>query len=38
MSSAKLVTGKCFSFTDRGLVALKGFEEPLRLATVNWDR
>ncbi len=34
----QLVAGKGFSFTDRGTVVLKGFEEPVRLATVEWQR
>jgi class 3 adenylate cyclase len=32
----QLVAGKGFSFADRGEVALKGFEEPVRLYEVRW--
>jgi class 3 adenylate cyclase len=33
----QLVAGKRFLFTERGMVALKGFEEPLRLFDVRWQ-
>ena len=32
----QLVAGKGFLFTDRGEVALKGFEDPVRLSEVRW--
>jgi class 3 adenylate cyclase len=32
----ELCTGKGFLFADRGEVALKGFEEPVRLYGVSW--
>jgi class 3 adenylate cyclase len=32
----QLVAGKGFAFTDRGLVALKGFQDPVRLHEVRW--
>ena len=32
----QLVAGKGFSFTDRGAVELKGFEEPVRLSAALW--
>lgn len=32
----QLVAGKGFEFSDRGAVALKGFEEPVRLFEVRW--
>jgi adenylate cyclase len=32
----QLVAGKRFMFTDRGDVALRGFEEPVRLYEVRW--
>jgi class 3 adenylate cyclase len=32
----QLVAGKGFAFTERGLVALKGFDEALRLFNVTW--
>jgi adenylate cyclase len=32
----QLVAGKGFLFADRGAVALKGFEEPVRLYEVRW--
>ena len=31
-----LLSGKQFLFSDRGDVALKGFEDPLRLYEVRW--
>jgi class 3 adenylate cyclase len=31
------VSGKAFSFSDRGDVALKGFDDPVRLFEVRWD-
>jgi class 3 adenylate cyclase len=33
----QMVTGKDFDFEDRGLVELKGFEEPVRAWTVRWE-
>jgi class 3 adenylate cyclase/pimeloyl-ACP methyl ester carboxylesterase len=33
-----LVAGKGFLFADRGVVSLKGFEEPVRLYEVRWER
>jgi class 3 adenylate cyclase len=33
----QLVAGKGFAFADRGAVALKGFEEPVRLYEVRWQ-
>jgi adenylate cyclase len=33
----QLVAGKGFLFTDRGEVALRGFEEPARLYEVRWE-
>ena len=33
----QLVAGKAFSFTDRGAVDLKGFEEPVRLSATLWE-
>jgi class 3 adenylate cyclase len=32
----RLVKGKDFLFADRGEVALKGFDEPVRLFEVEW--
>jgi adenylate cyclase len=32
----QLVAGKGFLFADRGAVALKGFDEPVRLHEVKW--
>jgi adenylate cyclase len=32
----QLVAGKDFLFADRGEVALKGFDEPVRLYEVRW--
>ncbi|MEX2247784.1 MAG: alpha/beta fold hydrolase [Dehalococcoidia bacterium] len=32
-----LVAGKAFLFADRGVVALKGFEDPVRLYEVRWQ-
>jgi class 3 adenylate cyclase len=32
----QLVAGKGLSFADRGDVALRGFEEPVRLYEVRW--
>ncbi len=32
-----LVAGKKFLFADRGEVALKGFDEPVRLYEVRWQ-
>jgi class 3 adenylate cyclase/pimeloyl-ACP methyl ester carboxylesterase len=34
----ELAAGKGFLFVDRGEVALKGFEEPVRLYQVRWER
>ena len=31
-----LVSGKGFLFSDRGVAALKGFEDPVRLYEVRW--
>ncbi len=31
-----LVTGKGFSFADRGYIEMKGFEDPVRLYEVHW--
>jgi hypothetical protein len=31
-----LLSGKTFSFSERGEFALKGFEEPIRLYEVRW--
>ncbi len=33
----QLVAGKGFLFADRGEVALKGFEEPIRVWELNWQ-
>ncbi|GAG47645.1 unnamed protein product [marine sediment metagenome] len=33
----ELAKGKDFLFADRGEVALKGFEEPVRLYEVRWE-
>jgi adenylate cyclase len=33
----QLVAGKRFIFADRGEVALKGFEDPVRLSEVRWQ-
>jgi len=33
-----LVAGKGFLFSDRGEVALRGFEDPVRLYEVRWER
>ena len=33
----QLVAGKGFVFVERGSVDLKGFEEPVRLCSVQWD-
>lgn len=33
----QLVAGKGFAFDERGSVDLKGFQEPVRLCTVQWD-
>jgi len=33
----QLVAGKGFVFADKGAVALKGFEEPVRLFAVGWE-
>ena len=33
----QMVTGKDFEFEDRGLVELKGFEEPVRAWAVRWE-
>jgi class 3 adenylate cyclase len=33
----QLVTGKGFLFSERGSVALRGFEEPVRLYEVRWQ-
>jgi class 3 adenylate cyclase/pimeloyl-ACP methyl ester carboxylesterase len=32
-----LLAGKAFSFADRGAVALKGFDDPVRLFEVRWQ-
>ena len=32
----ELCAGKGFSFTDRGMTDLKGFDEPMRLFEVGW--
>ena len=32
----QLVTGKGFLFSDRGDLALRGFEDPVRLYEVRW--
>jgi adenylate cyclase len=32
----QLVAGKGFLFADRGEVALRGFEDPVRLYEVRW--
>ena len=32
----QLVAGKQFLFSDRGEVALRGFEDPVRLYEVRW--
>jgi class 3 adenylate cyclase len=32
----ELTKGKDFLFSDRGEVALKGFDEPVRLYEVRW--
>jgi class 3 adenylate cyclase/pimeloyl-ACP methyl ester carboxylesterase len=32
-----LVSGKGFLFADRGVVSLKGFEDPVRVYEVRWD-
>jgi len=34
----QLVAGKGFLFADRGEAALRGFEEPVRLYEVRWER
>lgn len=34
----QLVAGKDFAFADRGIVALKGFEEPVQLHQVRWQQ
>jgi len=33
----QLVAGKGFLFSDRGDVALRGFEDPVRLYEVRWE-
>jgi class 3 adenylate cyclase len=33
----QMMTGKDFEFEDRGLVELKGFEEPVRAWAVRWE-
>jgi class 3 adenylate cyclase len=33
----QLVAGKGFLFADRGEVALRGFEDPVRLYEVHWE-
>ena len=33
----ELAKGKDFLFSDRGEVALKGFDEPVRLYEVRWQ-
>ncbi len=33
----ELAKGKDFLFSDRGEVALKGFDEPVRLHEVKWQ-
>jgi class 3 adenylate cyclase len=33
----QMVTCKDFEFEDRGLVELKGFEEPVRAWAVRWE-
>jgi len=33
----ELTKGKDFQFADRGDVALKGFDEPVRLCEVRWQ-
>ncbi|MEO7570878.1 MAG: adenylate/guanylate cyclase domain-containing protein [Acidimicrobiales bacterium] len=33
----QLVAGKSFEFVERGSVDLKGFQEPVRLCSVQWD-
>ena len=33
----QLVAGKGFLFADRGEVALRGFEDPVRLCEVRWE-
>jgi adenylate cyclase len=33
----QLVAGKGFPFSDRGEVALRGFESPVRLYDVRWE-
>ena len=34
----QLVAGKGFSFTDRGEVHLQGFDDPMRLHEVRWEK
>ncbi len=34
----QLVAGKDFLFSDRGEVALRGFEDPVRLYEVRWEK
>ena len=34
----ELVAGKKFLFADRGETELRGFEEPVRLFEVSWER
>jgi class 3 adenylate cyclase len=34
----ELCAGKGFAFADRGVAGLKGFEEPVRLYSVAWER
>jgi class 3 adenylate cyclase len=33
----ELVAGRPFLFSDRGEVALKGFEEPVRVFEAHWQ-
>ena len=33
----QLVAGKAFHFVDQGEIEMKGFEEPVRLFSVQWD-
>jgi adenylate cyclase len=34
----ELVAGKDFLFADRGETSIKGFDEPVRLYEVRWER
>ena len=34
----QLVAGKGFSFADRGVVLLRGFDDPIRLHEVRWQQ